>query len=58
MEYHVDAARPAVDDEESGRGPLLVKLLSTRWGCCPREGGFGKITWLECGPGTGSGELR
>ncbi|MFE6866404.1 ATP-binding protein [Kitasatospora sp. NPDC057692] len=36
-------------DEESGRGLLLVKSLSEKWGCCPR-GGIGKVVWCEIGP--------
>ncbi|MFF7457194.1 ATP-binding protein [Kitasatospora sp. NPDC008115] len=36
-------------DDESGRGLLLVKSLSEKWGCCPR-GGVGKIVWCEVGP--------
>jgi anti-sigma regulatory factor (Ser/Thr protein kinase) len=38
-------------DAESGRGLLLVKSLSQRWGCCPRgDGYFGKIVWCETSP--------
>ncbi|MEU6235108.1 ATP-binding protein [Kitasatospora sp. NPDC047058] len=33
-------------EDESGRGLLLVKSLSHRWGCCPRQG-TGKIVWAE-----------
>ncbi|MFJ6139036.1 ATP-binding protein [Kitasatospora sp. NPDC092286] len=36
-------------DNESGRGLLLVKSLSQRWGCCPRFP-IGKIVWCECAP--------
>ncbi len=36
--------------DESGRGLLLVKSLSLRWGCCPRQN-VGKIVWVEVGPG-------
>ncbi|MDH6704101.1 hypothetical protein P3T27_000802 [Kitasatospora sp. MAA19] len=35
-------------DDESGRGLLLVNLLSERWGCCPRLP-IGKIVWSEIG---------
>ncbi|MDH6132509.1 serine/threonine-protein kinase RsbW [Kitasatospora sp. MAA4] len=35
---------------ESGRGLLLVQALSQRWGCCPRAGGVGKVTWCEYVP--------
>lgn len=28
---------------------ILVKALSLRWGCCPRDHA-GKIVWCECGP--------
>ncbi|MFE2727609.1 ATP-binding protein [Kitasatospora sp. NPDC059327] len=41
--------RAGSDEDESGRGLILVKSLSLRWGCCPREG-VGKIVWAECGP--------
>ncbi|MGA5816609.1 ATP-binding protein [Kitasatospora sp. NPDC094028] len=36
---------PGLDDE-AGRGLHLVKSLSTRWGCCPRNP-IGKIVWCE-----------
>lgn len=36
-------------DDESGRGLLLVKSLSLKWGCCPRAH-IGKIVWVEIGP--------
>ncbi|MFE6052173.1 ATP-binding protein [Kitasatospora sp. NPDC056446] len=32
--------------DEAGRGLHLVKSVSTRWGCCPREP-LGKIVWCE-----------
>ncbi|MFI6445134.1 ATP-binding protein [Kitasatospora sp. NPDC050543] len=35
----------AAGDDESGRGLLLVRELSTAWGCCPRPGGIGKYVW-------------
>ncbi|WP_380282035.1 ATP-binding protein [Kitasatospora purpeofusca] len=41
--------RGADRDDESGRGLLLVKSLSEKWGCCPRDG-IGKIVWCEIGP--------
>ncbi|MFF2656538.1 ATP-binding protein [Kitasatospora sp. NPDC058032] len=39
--------RAAGGEDESGRGLAIVKLLAHRWGCCPREGGVGKIVWVE-----------
>ncbi|MFJ9951919.1 ATP-binding protein [Kitasatospora sp. NPDC091207] len=41
--------RAASVGDEGGRGLILVKSLSLRWGCCPRRG-IGKIVWAECGP--------
>ncbi|MFI6846535.1 ATP-binding protein [Kitasatospora sp. NPDC050467] len=41
--------RPSSADDENGRGLILVKSLSQRWGCCPRTG-LGKIVWAEIGP--------
>lgn len=41
--------RATGQDDESGRGLILVKSLSLRWGCCPRAD-VGKIVWCECGP--------
>jgi two-component sensor histidine kinase len=38
--------RQAPEDDESGRGLMLVDLLATRWGSCPREP-LGKIVWAE-----------
>ncbi|MFD7596844.1 ATP-binding protein [Kitasatospora sp. NPDC059812] len=45
--------RPASAEDESGRGLLLVKLLSERWGCCPRVP-IGKIVWSEIGSAAAS----
>ncbi|MFF4177530.1 ATP-binding protein [Streptomyces sp. NPDC001750] len=39
-------SRPA-DDEESGRGLVLVDVLAARWGVVPRAP-FGKTVWAEC----------
>ncbi|GAA2135716.1 hypothetical protein GCM10009760_14610 [Kitasatospora kazusensis] len=47
--------REVYDDERRGRGLVLVERLSTRWGCCPRAGGIGKIVWCECGHENASG---
>ncbi|MER7708473.1 ATP-binding protein [Kitasatospora sp. NPDC097605] len=44
-----DAGGDVGEDDESGRGLLLVKSLSEKWGCCPRSG-VGKIVWCEIGP--------
>ncbi len=45
--------RAVLGDDESGRGLFLVKLLSQRWGCCPRSH-VGKIVWSEAGPAVAS----
>ncbi|MFJ6620119.1 ATP-binding protein [Kitasatospora sp. NPDC091335] len=51
IEVHdADASRPSLSHstaefEETGRGLLLVSLLASDWGCCPREGGIGKAMW-------------
>ncbi|MEU3216899.1 ATP-binding protein [Streptomyces sp. NPDC006971] len=42
----VGASSPA-DDEESGRGLVLVDVLAARWGAVPRTP-FGKTVWAEC----------
>ncbi|WP_371479192.1 ATP-binding protein [Kitasatospora sp. NBC_00315] len=42
--------RQAAVEDEDGRGMLLVRELSERWGCCPRAGGVGKFVWFECAP--------
>ncbi|MFD8085960.1 ATP-binding protein [Kitasatospora sp. NPDC059722] len=36
---------PGLDDE-AGRGLQLVKSVTDRWGCCPRDP-IGKIVWCE-----------
>ncbi|MET9613892.1 ATP-binding protein [Kitasatospora indigofera] len=46
---------PVQPDAEAGRGLLLVRELSDRWGCCPRAGGTGKFVWFECAPAGRSG---
>ena len=43
--------RPRAADAEAGRGLVLVRELSARWGCCPRVGGVGKFVWFECTTG-------
>ncbi|WP_329565111.1 ATP-binding protein [Kitasatospora sp. NBC_01266] len=55
IEVHdIGAGRPMPrqvgTEAESGRGLLLVKSLSSRWGCCPRVLGFGKFVWCEIPP--------
>lgn len=42
-------SRPPAENDESGRGLLLVDALAAQWGCCPRAGGFGKIVWCVLG---------
>lgn len=37
---------PAGDEDESGRGLLLVDVLAERWGSAPRSP-IGKIVWAE-----------
>ncbi|WP_345634845.1 ATP-binding protein [Streptomyces thinghirensis] len=37
------------EDDDGGRGLLLVEALADRWGCSHRaEGGPGKTVWAEC----------
>lgn len=42
----VGPSMPA-DDEESGRGLVLVDVLADRWGVAPRTP-LGKTVWAEC----------
>ncbi|MER5358909.1 ATP-binding protein [Streptomyces sp. NPDC002785] len=42
----VGPSMPA-DDEESGRGLVLVDVLAARWGAVPRTP-LGKTVWAEC----------
>ncbi|MEV7187739.1 ATP-binding protein [Kitasatospora sp. NPDC093102] len=54
IEVHdADATRPTLNSptecDETGRGLFLVSQLAARWGCCPREGGIGKIVWAQIG---------
>ncbi|MGA5818137.1 ATP-binding protein [Kitasatospora sp. NPDC094028] len=37
--------RQAAEHAEAGRGLWLVSQLAASWGCCPREGGIGKVIW-------------
>jgi anti-sigma regulatory factor (Ser/Thr protein kinase) len=39
--------RAAMDEDEDGRGLMLVQVLSKEWGCEVLENG-GKIVWCEC----------
>jgi anti-sigma regulatory factor (Ser/Thr protein kinase) len=39
--------RTATNEDEDGRGLLLVQALSKEWGCEVLEAG-GKIVWCEC----------
>jgi hypothetical protein len=39
------AVRDAAEDEEHGRGLLLVEVLSAKWGCRQRDGRSGKTVW-------------
>jgi anti-sigma regulatory factor (Ser/Thr protein kinase) len=43
----VPLKRPAADDDENGRGLMLVKALSKDWGCRMLASG-GKIVWCKC----------
>jgi anti-sigma regulatory factor (Ser/Thr protein kinase) len=45
----VPAPRWACDEDEGGRGLLIVDLLATRWGVTPRRPGPGKTVWFEIG---------
>jgi anti-sigma regulatory factor (Ser/Thr protein kinase) len=40
-------SRPALPNDDSGRGLALVAALSDRWGARPRSGGIGKTVWFE-----------
>ncbi|MFC5719388.1 ATP-binding protein [Streptomyces gamaensis] len=40
-------ARRSGADEESGRGLLLVGVLSRAWGVRPDTGGRGRVVWAE-----------
>ncbi|MFJ4096110.1 ATP-binding protein [Kitasatospora sp. NPDC089913] len=51
----VPEVRAAGRDDESGRGLMLVKSLSEKWGCCPRAG-IGKIVWCEIAPSPAAAE--
>ncbi|MDG9705687.1 ATP-binding protein [Streptomyces sp. DH37] len=51
---------PSSEDDESGRGLLLVDILATRWGAVPRDP-VGKTVWAEVPalpdvPGPSAGE--
>lgn len=37
----------ATDDEEGGRGLLLVSVLATAWGSDPAADGTGRVVWAE-----------
>lgn len=45
----------AEDDEEGGRGLLLVSVLAVAWGSDPAQDGTGRVVWAELtahhGPG-------
>lgn len=43
----VPRKRSAADDDETGRGLLLVQALSKEWGCRRLVSG-GKIVWCKC----------
>ncbi|MCW2946326.1 MAG: putative serine/threonine kinase anti-sigma factor [Actinoallomurus sp.] len=43
----VPLKRAAADDDEAGRGLMLVKALSKEWGCRMLTSG-GKIVWCKC----------
>jgi anti-sigma regulatory factor (Ser/Thr protein kinase) len=49
--WDVSATRPlrrtASDEDEAGRGLLLVQTLSKEWGCEVLETG-GKVVWCKC----------
>ncbi|MEV5177374.1 ATP-binding protein [Streptomyces flaveolus] len=42
---HLPQPRPAAEDEESGRGLLLVRALADDWGVRPTD--EGKTTWFS-----------
>ncbi|MGC0317463.1 ATP-binding protein [Kitasatospora acidiphila] len=41
--------RQATPDEKTGRGLLMIEVLSEEWGVSPREG-IGKQVWARCAP--------
>jgi anti-sigma regulatory factor (Ser/Thr protein kinase) len=51
--------RHASEDDESGRGLMLVEAISDQWGWCPLAGGTaGKVVWaLLQAPPPGSSDL-
>ncbi len=44
------------EDDETGRGLVIVAALATRWGVWPKRHGPGKTVWFEMGES--AGELR
>lgn len=38
---------PSADDQEGGRGLLLVAALTDNWGWFPRTDGSGKTVWAS-----------
>jgi hypothetical protein len=50
---HLPALAQADEYAESGRGLLLVKALSQRWGSYPTPQMGGKVVWALCGTNTG-----
>lgn len=52
--------RHAAQDDESGRGLLLVAALTDTWGVVTRPYGIGKTVWFElsCGPGDAHGSAQ
>jgi anti-sigma regulatory factor (Ser/Thr protein kinase) len=52
----VPLPRVAEEDEECGRGLLLVSVLSKAWGVLAAEGGAGRVVWAELGPADRSEE--
>jgi anti-sigma regulatory factor (Ser/Thr protein kinase) len=47
----VPAPRHAGDDDESGRGLMLVQAISDQWGWCPlADGTAGKLVWAVIRP--------
>jgi hypothetical protein len=49
--YGLTEPQPRVADveEESGRGLLLVSVLSQAWGVLTAEDGNGRVVWVELG---------
>ncbi|WP_460304604.1 ATP-binding protein [Actinocorallia aurea] len=48
----VPRRRAAAEDDEDGRGLLLLDALARAWGHAPAPDGPGTVVWFEVDPGT------